>query len=334
MHWANYAWHTQYLTPMVNWPALFAKLGAELAGCELPPPLRRAAWRHALLTPAEVKRCSDVLRASDEYGDARAAAAAAVAEGRLAAALPTLPAQMIARGLARAPPAERPRLERLATALIHRAYLCNGAQLPAPLGAHALAVVAATLPPGARAVGAEEVAALLRLTERAVPEGLAAARGAGADGLFARMEALLPRLLPQLLELAAAGARGRVGVGPRALLLETLEAEWLRCAFVGVLPWEAALWAIDQCVVHRRGWALLSDVAVACLWLLRRPLRRIAKAKRGLDELRDLLRDGLRDAPLHELQALLAGLDARVAPAASGAAGAAPVMRVAVPIAR
>ena len=89
-----------------------------------------------------------------------------------------------------------------------------------------------------------------------------------------------------------------------------------------------------QCVVHRRGWALLSDVAVACLWLLRRPLRRIAKAKRGLDELRDLLRDGLRDAPLHELQALLAGLDARVAPAASGAAGAAPVMRVAVPIAR
>ena len=118
-------------------PALFAKLGAELAGCELPPPLRRAAWRHALLTPAEVKRCSDVLRASDEYGDARAAAAAAVAEGRLAAALPTLPAQMIARGLARAPPAERPRLERLATALIHRAYLCNGAQLPAPLGAHA-----------------------------------------------------------------------------------------------------------------------------------------------------------------------------------------------------
>ena len=76
--------------------------------------------------------------------------------------------------------------------------------------------------------------------------------------------------------------------------------------FVGVLPWEAALWAIDQCVVHRRGWALLSDVAVACLWLLRRPLRRIAKAKRGLDELRDLLRDGLRDAPLHELQALLA----------------------------
>ena len=147
------------------------------------------------------------------------------------------------------------------------------------------------------------------------------------------MEALLPRLLPQLLELAAAGARGRVGVGPRALLLETLEAEWLRCAFVGVLPWEAALWAIDQCVVHRRGWALLSDVAVACLWLLRRPLRRIAKAKRGLDELRDLLRDGLRDAPLHELQALLAGLDAGVAPAASGAAGAAPVMRVAVPIA-
>ena len=52
------------------------------------------------------------------------------------------------------------------------------------------------------------------------------------------------------------------------------------------------------------------------------------------DRLRDLLRDGLRDAPLHELQALLAGLDARVAPAASGAAGAAPVMRVAVPIAR
>ena len=182
----------------------------------------------------------------------------------------------------------------------------------------------------ARAVGAEEVAALLRLTERAVPEGLPRG-GAGADGP-SRGWRRCCRGCCRLLELAAAGARGRVGVGPRALLLGTLEAEWLRCAFVGVLP-EAALWAIDQCVVHRRGWALLSDVAVACLWLLRRPLRRIAKAKRGLDELRDLLRDGLRDAPLHELQALLAGLDARVAPAASGAEGAAPAMRVAVPIA-
>ena len=262
-----------------------------------------------------MKRCSDVLRASDEYGDARAAAAAAVAEGRLAAALPTLPAQMIARGLARAPPAERPRLERLATALIHRAYLCNGAQLPAPLGAHALAVVAATLPPGARAVGAEEVAALLRLTERAVPEGLAA-RAAPAPTASSRGWRRCCRGCCRSPSSSPPPARAAASASARALLLETLEAEWLRCAFVGVLPWEAALWAIDQCVVHRRGWALLSDVAVACLWLLRRPLRRIAKAKRGLDELRDLLRDGLRDAPLHELQALLAGLDARVAPAA------------------
>ena len=135
---------------------------------------------------------------------------------------------------------------------------------------------------------------------------------------------------------ATGSGRGWHGTGGRALvacaiLFEIVSALYINL-FVGVLPWEAALWAIDQCVVHRRGWALLSDVAVACLWLLRRPLRRIAKAKRGLDELRDLLRDGLRDAPLHELQALLAGLDARVAPAPS-AAGAAPVMRVAVPLA-
>ena len=64
---------------------------------------------------------------------------------------------------------------------------------------------------------------------------------------------------------------------------------------------------------------MLADLSAACLWLLRREVRRLDRACAGVEELRDAMRTGLRTAGLAELQALLAAPTRRARDAAGGA---------------
>ena len=104
---------------------------------------------------------------------------------------------------------------------------------------------------------------------------------------------------------------------PQASLLRLVETEWIRPGFVGALSWEAGLWAWDQGVTQ--GWGVLADLSAACLWMLRREVRRLDRACAGVEELREAMRTGLRTAGLAELQALLAAPTRRARDAAGGA---------------
>ncbi len=327
----------------------------------MPTALRRVAWRRALLRPHEERRCVEQLRL-----------AAADADGGSGRGVSSVVRQMLTRGLAGAPPAERARLEARAKALLLRAHACAGAQLPAAFGPLALGLLhgaadearereayrhseaAAAAVAAARGTAAEPaarrhaavaeataaaavdgplVAMLIELEGRCLPQAVAAAKApldeaTGDGGVLARVEQW-PRLRRHLLAVCGRAdinqgveivARRAVPAAdappPQASLLRLVETEWLRPGFVGALPWEAALWAWDQGVTQ--GWGALSEVAAACLWLLRREVRRLDRACAGVEELREAMRTALRGASLAELQALLAARSRRTRAGAGG----------------
>jgi len=369
-------------------PAEVAARLAALSGCELPPSLRRVAWRRVLCHPQERKRCTEALRRPDladgegteaslndvavpyapaaprqpqqhprwQRQQAQQQQQAAAAPGAAAAKLTGMVRQMVARGVASVPAASRAQLEQRAVALLLRSRAPAGGQLPAAFGPLSLAVLVgawdekeardanatrdATAAALAAAKGTTAEPAAARAAAAAATEAAAAVDGAMAatlialearlahDGVAAikRAEGGVLALLQQKrwvhlqrhlfrvcgrrdinhgVELVAKRAVVDPGAPPpRAALLGLLEHEWVRPGFVGALPWAAALWAIDQCVLQ--GWGVLAEICAACLWLLRREVRRLDASAAGVAELREAMRAALRDISLAELQALLA----------------------------
>jgi hypothetical protein len=194
-----------------------------------------------------------------------------------------------------------------------------------PAARRAAATAAAS---AAAAVDGAMIAMLIELEGRCLPMAVAAVRAA-EGGLLAKLEQW-PRLQRHLL---AVCSRADVSQGieivakravpaadappPQASLLRLVETEWIRPGFAGTLSWEAGLWALDQGVTQ--GWGVLADLSAACLWLLRREVRRLDRACAGVEELRDAMRTGLRTAGLAELQALLAAPTRRARDAVGGA---------------
>ena len=189
-------------------------------------------------------------------------------------------------------------------------------------------VAATAAASAAAAVDGAMIAMLIELEGRCLPMAVVAVRAA-EGGLLVKLEQW-PRLQRHLL---AVCSRADVSQGiemvakravaaadappPQASLLRLVETEWIRPGFVGALSWEAGLWAWDQGVTQ--GWGVLADLSAACLWMLRREVRRLDRACAGVEELREAMRTGLRTAGLAELQALLAAPTRRARDAAGGA---------------
>lgn len=158
------------------------------------------------------------------------------------------------------------------------------------------------------------VAMMQRVLSHGVPRSRAAVHDHGT-GVVALLEARWPRTLKHLLaicqrdDLADVSRRWEGKRPPRATLERVVDEEWVTHAFVGALPREALLWAWDQFVLQ--GWHLTAELAAACLYLMRREVRRLDEGSAGATELRGAMQSQLHtDANLAELQALLAAASA------------------------
>ena len=158
------------------------------------------------------------------------------------------------------------------------------------------------------------VAMMQRVLSHGVPRSRAAVHDHGT-GVVALLEARWPRTLKHLLaicqrdDLADVSRRWEGKRPPRATLERVVDEEWVTHVFVGALPREALLWAWDQFVLQ--GWHLAAELAAACLYLMRREIRRLDQGCAGATELRGAMQSQLHtDANLAELQALLAAVSA------------------------
>lgn len=168
------------------------------------------------------------------------------------------------------------------------------------------------------------VTMLMRVLSHGVVDGVKAATD-DATGVWPLIEKRWPRLLSHLLgicqrdDLADISARWEGKQPPRSMLHRIVAEEWIEHGFVGSLPREALLWVWDQFMMQ--GWAVCAEVAAACLFIIRREVRRLDHAAAGATELRGALRAQLHhDLNICELQALLASASAATRATVSGGA--------------
>lgn len=154
------------------------------------------------------------------------------------------------------------------------------------------------------------VAMLMRVAGHCVPEAVKAASD-DATGVWPILEKRWPRLLKHLIsicqreDLSDLAARQEGKQPPRSTLHKIVVEQWVEHAFVGSLPRDALLFVWDQLTLQ--GWGLAAEIAAACLYLMRREVRRLDHASAGATELRGAMRAQLfHGFNLSELQALLA----------------------------
>lgn len=169
------------------------------------------------------------------------------------------------------------------------------------------------------------VTMLMKIASQGVKQAVATATD-DAKGVWPLLEKRWPRLLKHLLsicqrdDLADVSARQAGKQPPRAMLHRIVAEEWLEHGFVGSLPRDALLFCWDQFMLQ--GWDMSTELVAACLFLMRREVRRLDQAAAGATELRGAMRAQLHtDMNVCELQVLVAGVSAETRRKSSAVAG-------------
>ena len=350
-------------------PTMNAKL-MTLSGAELPPALRVAAWSASMSSEAALAKNAARLRGCP-LAKSAAGHPDEETDNMLASVPWQMLSRPL--GALQLTPAERYEVEGRACAVLLQAHECGSSEVPnvTALGSLVMAVVLGTPQPPLsegvvkrraaeerrRAASRTEVAAADRtrknpleqpleplpvtLLLHAAEHGISAAVRAAADaekGFQPLIRDRWPRLYKHLMKICSRAdladvVRRKKGPQPPSTTLQhVVEEEWLTHGFVGALPREALLWAWDQFALQ--GWALASELAACCFYLIRREVRRLdVDDDAGATELRVAMCVTLqKEGKLEELQALLAPANAKARQKA-GMQNSQPQVQIKIPMA-